>query len=513
MALPIRTVILGSPASPTHKIDPIELADSLEAIETEAPEAEAGAIAAQEAAEVAQEAAEAARDVAFVNADVYADTAAGLAATTVGDQFQVVDGDEIVRYRHDAGPVATEVARYPSASAVGSTVSGAMLYEEVDQDRRQAYAIDVDGHVIVPFLDSLEIEVDDLNAARSTTKAKEIGGEVGRGYVGDQQAYSDHLTANGALMDQTDADLRSALRVDRDGQLWFDGQTGQVRARGRAVAVSDTHLVVSQRRPNSANYDLYSERISDGHRIRLTTDASDIADFANPAISGDVCIFDKFIDEMVETLTVPLTGGTAIPLLPSRSFLLTGDSFVQLITQAGFYAAFEALVRPMNVTAISEGGANMERILELLETVPQFHDRILVIMDGSGDALANNQTYLPQIIATLASHHKRWVYVQPCITGDAETGVTQYYYGEPARANWEAAWGWVQSTYPGNFVPTFDALLAANDGSAGDLEDVSNGITPRSLRQPLDGLHLNAAGYAVTAEQTRAFIESKGWLL
>lgn len=63
--------------------------------------------------------ANAARDAAFVNADVYADTAAGLAGTSVGDQFQVVVGDEIIRYRHDAGPVATEVARYPSSSLFG----------------------------------------------------------------------------------------------------------------------------------------------------------------------------------------------------------------------------------------------------------------------------------------------------------------------------------------------------------------------------------------------------------
>lgn len=69
------------------------------------------------AAELAKSQAESARDAAYINADVYADTAAGLAATTTGDQFQVVNGDEIIRYRHDAGPVATEVARYPSADA------------------------------------------------------------------------------------------------------------------------------------------------------------------------------------------------------------------------------------------------------------------------------------------------------------------------------------------------------------------------------------------------------------
>jgi GDSL-like Lipase/Acylhydrolase family len=53
--------------------------------------------------------AEAARDAATVNAAVYADTATALADSglATGAQFQVVVGDQILRYRKDAGPVAT----------------------------------------------------------------------------------------------------------------------------------------------------------------------------------------------------------------------------------------------------------------------------------------------------------------------------------------------------------------------------------------------------------------------
>lgn len=60
----------------------------------------------------AKNAAETARDAAFVNANVYADTASGLAATTSGQQFQVVSGGEIIRYKNNSGS-AVEVARYP----------------------------------------------------------------------------------------------------------------------------------------------------------------------------------------------------------------------------------------------------------------------------------------------------------------------------------------------------------------------------------------------------------------
>lgn len=67
--------------------------------------------------------AELASEVAFTNADAYEDTAAGLAATSDGEQFQVIQGDEFVRYRNDAG-VAVEVGRYPSSKGFKTLVAG-----------------------------------------------------------------------------------------------------------------------------------------------------------------------------------------------------------------------------------------------------------------------------------------------------------------------------------------------------------------------------------------------------
>lgn len=59
--------------------------------------------------------AQSARDAATVNAAVYVDTAAGLAATTNGQQFQVVSGAEIIRYSNSSGS-AVELVRYPTSS-------------------------------------------------------------------------------------------------------------------------------------------------------------------------------------------------------------------------------------------------------------------------------------------------------------------------------------------------------------------------------------------------------------
>ncbi len=62
--------------------------------------------------------AETARDAATVNADVYDDIASGLAAVADGEQFQVVEGNEIVRYKRVDASTEEEVARYPAAAAI-----------------------------------------------------------------------------------------------------------------------------------------------------------------------------------------------------------------------------------------------------------------------------------------------------------------------------------------------------------------------------------------------------------
>lgn len=105
------------------------------AAQSAAETAETNAETAETNAETAQAAAEAARDAAFINANVYASTAAGLAGTAEGDQFHVVEGDEIVRYSHDAGPVATEVASI--LSAAGSQQVGGRNVASFPRDRRQ----------------------------------------------------------------------------------------------------------------------------------------------------------------------------------------------------------------------------------------------------------------------------------------------------------------------------------------------------------------------------------------
>lgn len=112
-------VVPGVPhAIPAKKIeDFVQLAQEA----AELADSEGNATIALEARNDAEEfaaIAESARDAAFVNADVYEDIETGRADVADGEQFAVVSGDEIIRYRRDSSTTHTEVARYPAASRV-----------------------------------------------------------------------------------------------------------------------------------------------------------------------------------------------------------------------------------------------------------------------------------------------------------------------------------------------------------------------------------------------------------
>lgn len=57
---------------------------------------------------------------AWASGQLQPDVATGRAAVADGDEFQVLVGDEYVRYRRDSSATQTEVARYPSAARVSA---------------------------------------------------------------------------------------------------------------------------------------------------------------------------------------------------------------------------------------------------------------------------------------------------------------------------------------------------------------------------------------------------------
>ena len=126
-----------------------------ETAKTGAETAKAGAELAQAGSELARSQAQAARDDALLNANIYSSTAAGLAATTVGNYFTTYSGsinNFLDLYRVDAGPVATLVSTYPS-QAFFSFLKVDAGYDEqyhaawIDSQNRLAFGIKPSGQV------------------------------------------------------------------------------------------------------------------------------------------------------------------------------------------------------------------------------------------------------------------------------------------------------------------------------------------------------------------------------
>lgn len=101
-------------------------------------------------AESAAVRAEVARDAAQLSAGVFADTAAGLAATTIGKYFSVPSAESsefLVLYRNNAG-VAQEVKRYPSSELLAGITQG-VTPDEYDGNGVKLRTWDEDGNMVV----------------------------------------------------------------------------------------------------------------------------------------------------------------------------------------------------------------------------------------------------------------------------------------------------------------------------------------------------------------------------
>ena len=139
---------------------------------TNAGDSEALAITYKTNAQAAQAAAEVARDAAIATGKVYANTAEGIAATTTGQYFSVVDAldtNYLILYLNNAG-VAVEQKRYPSVEAIalsGYDQSG-YIWAQVDSSYRVIFGVDSDGLFQKFKTDSINFNGQAVNYESST---------------------------------------------------------------------------------------------------------------------------------------------------------------------------------------------------------------------------------------------------------------------------------------------------------------------------------------------------------
>lgn len=267
----IRAVVEGSPPDPGHQVVNQDLRILLEEMRSEAQEAAADAVTAAEvaqaAAEDAQTAAETAADAAAVNGAIYPNTAAGLAAVALGGYFSVPSADSLehlILYREDAGPVATEIKRYPSSAAIA--------------DKPTA----VDSGTVTAVEDA---------AGQQTVVEPTVWADGGRietaGYTleiaAERQAVEiwDSLTGQGAILGQPNADALTASASADVGYLFTAAQY----AYAEAEALTEAARLSAQDVSGFARRDVAAAA---GKVLRITTGQSFAAGSAqgNPYLTA-----------------------------------------------------------------------------------------------------------------------------------------------------------------------------------------------------------------------------------
>jgi hypothetical protein len=149
------------------------------------------------------------------------------------------------------------------------------------------------------------------------------------------------------------------------------------------------------------------------------------------------------------------------------------------------------------------GGTNLEQFATRFTADAEHQAANVVIYEGGLDFESVDEVAgLNSILALIP--HERYVLVEPIKASDMPTGSAK-------RTDHEAAWAALVAVVGADkVITTHEAMKAANDGSAGDLEDVANDICPRSLRE--DGIHPNQAGQDVLAATIYAKLAARGWM-
>lgn len=138
-----------------------------------------------------------------------------------------------------------------------------------------------------------------------------------------------------------------------------------------------------------------------------------------------------------------------------------------------------------------------------VETYTDFDEDILVIWAGQ-----NNQVYpdvvddIQAMIDAISTVNKRFVVLSTIPRDYQITGTAGNLAVQSIRS-------WLSTNYPDNYFDVYAYLQSLATADPGDIEDVANGVVPRSLRS--DSIHLNSATSTLVGTQVANFITAKGW--
>jgi lysophospholipase L1-like esterase len=417
---------------------------------------------AQQAATDAQRA-ENAADNAFVNADIYESVSAGRAAVADGEQFAVLVGDEIVRYRRDSASTQTELAKFISSLYVKSKlrkVSSQSGYSWgiVDKNNKIALGLDLNGDLLIKgtrlvdlFPDNNQSIIETINDIKKQLYPSQT----------DIVCWGDSLTQGGGAgvgnysTRLADMSGRSVLRRGMGGQI-----STQIAARqgGLGVTLSVDNNTIPSSGSVSAN------TLS----INFLNNAGGSAN-----TNGTLC-------GIYGNLSWTSAGGYVFTRASS------GDS-KQCLPNSIFIPDVGETPYHLSVFWYGRNQFNFSQTEQQLEIQSD-------IIKRSIKASIDN----------LKTHKKHFVVL------GITSGAGSFEFAGSLNAIYRKALNaYLAETYPDNFIDIDTILLYSGSMTGQDLTDFNNGVIPSSLRT--DSQHLNGDGYQIVAEAINSHINEKGW--
>ena len=450
-------------------------------------------------ANIARADAEAARDTFNLNVGRKASIAEGLRDTVSGQSFTVLAPDArdyIIEYKNNGG-VALEEKRYPSAEALKEIAEN---FEEIDPR----------NGIMVGFQDQ----------AGRLGLHQTNDGKLG---VGDFKDVVGHILNLEAKAPEE--------RLDRSGnKLSLLDQAGAV-----AVAITDDGSLENKGRNILKEIDALKSGAANSKWI---TPGKDLVTFGDSLSDHS---YQPFLHELLPDRNIyvgalsgkksgqiaRLQGGIA-PMLTiadniipaSGSVVVTVDvpflnNYLQISGQLYGVRGVLSAVDNVHYFTRSQAGVavEMDTVTPFVQSITDtdYAFRTAVIWAGNNDTDAAYRSEVDsnvqRMVDYLRPQDKRFIVIGMAIADYPERHKGTPYYTDTMALHkkWRERW-------PDNFIDITPILQRHYDpNNPTDVQNVIDGCTPSSLRQPNDKVHLNNSGQDIVTYAVRDHIIQRGW--
>ncbi|MGP5282098.1 hypothetical protein ACTXNJ_12980 [Pseudomonas helleri] len=451
-------------------------------------------------AEAAASRAEIAQDAAQLSAGIYADTTAGLSATTSGKYFSVPSPESVeylILYQNVAG-AAQERKRYPSSTSVLAMKAGdfsevglkmsalpaetGYAWALVDAAGRAALLIRLDGTVEIPKFGPAKFFATELDPESGYVWAVvDAAGRIALGIKTDGTVV--------ARLADLQIDGLQVLRPTTDVWCLGDSLTGAVYNR-LASTMTDRKVIYGGAGGQTSVQ--IAARAGGTHALLSVTGNSIPASGAVAITALSTPLLSQAANTGTSTLMGWLSGvygslvcahGASDPLDTYTFTRAVPGSATYCIPDSPFTPDTEALT--YGVPIIFMGSNN-----------PSAPDQIKADIE----ALVNQGPIV----------NKRFLILTPVMGGPLTPGQsTTSGVGSDTYNGIKAVEEWATKKYGDRVLKIREWSAQFHNGSADDLDDIAKGVVPRSLRT--DGIHWITSFSNQVADLIKNEIVKKGW--